>query len=280
MKRNKELERELQKRAERLKNLLEDYKAFQKQTEELQKMGLQKRAERLKNLLEDYKAFQKQIEELQKIGLQKRAERLKNLLEDYKAFQKQIEELEQKLGVNKTTTEKIAEILIRTTNPQRKEQLKKLLEFSQKLDEIERQLRKEYQDLIRKLQTKHAKALKLEAIPLKPEQEERIKTLKPYKLMSPTEQLLREEIYTSLLQPLQRGQRKIDFMIDTSKILNLEKTPQPPTINEIAKQFLNQAKTTQKTQTNQKTQTKKSQKSKTKKWGSYPWKNKLKTSNK
>jgi hypothetical protein len=213
------------------------------------------------------KRIEKQMKENKELDreLQKRAERLKNLLEDYKAFQKQAEELERNLKKLEPefrmirTTKEIEEALKRTTDPKRKESLKKLLELKQRLDEIERQLRKEHQDLVKKLHTKYPKALKLEAKPVKPEQIEKIKALKPYKLMPPKEQLLEEEIYTSLLQPLQRGQRKIDFMIDTSKILNLEKIPQPPTVNEIVRQFLNPTKTTQKTQT------KKSQKRQTKK---------------
>jgi hypothetical protein len=55
--------------------------------------------------------------------------------------------------------------------------------------------------------------------------------------------------------------QQIDFMTDTSKVLNLEKAPQPPTISEIVKQFLSPKKQPQKTQVqkSQKRQTKKRQ---------------------
>ncbi len=171
--------------------------------------------------------LRKRIEEQMKRFETERAERLKQLLEDYKAFQKQTEELERRLGLNKTTIEKIEEALKRTTDPQRKEQLKKLLEFRQKLEETERQLRKEYQDLIKKLQTKYAKMLKLEAQPVKPEQIEKV--LKPHRTMPPKEQLLREEIHISSLKPLQTKREEIQKIDDIVKeLLKPPQVPQPP----------------------------------------------------
>jgi hypothetical protein len=145
--------------------------------------------------------------------LAKQVEQLKRLVEDYKNFQKQTEKLERELGINKTTTEKIKEALEKTTDPQRKESLKKLLELSQRLDDIERQLRKEYETFLKTSQTKAAKVLKSEARPIKPEQ---IEKAKPHRLMRPTEQVLREELYQSSLKPVQEKAeelRKVDELV-------------------------------------------------------------------